>query len=76
MNKFSEFINELMTFSDIRPVIHLSSAKGYRARAEFGWSKGLYTMMADGKKIFMDRSSIPHSSIQEIMPKLLASLQL
>ena len=74
MNKFSEFINELMTFSDIRPVIHLSSAKGYRARAEFGWNKGLYTMMADGKKIFMHRSSIPHSSIQEMMPKLLASL--
>jgi tRNA (uracil-5-)-methyltransferase len=63
-----------MTFSDIRPVIHLSSAKGYRARAEFGWNSGLYTMMADGKKIFMDRSSIPHSSIQEMMPKLLASL--
>ena len=50
MNKFSEFINELMIFTDIKPVIHLSSAKGYRARAEFGWNKGLYTMMADGKK--------------------------
>ena len=53
MNKFSEFINELMTFTDIRPVIHLSPAKGYRARAEFGWNKGHYTMMADGKKIFI-----------------------
>ena len=71
MNKFSKFCLELSTLSDIKPSIFLSPASGYRARCEFGISKSSYTMIEDGKKIYMDESKIPHHSIQKIMPKLL-----
>ncbi len=71
MNKFSKFCKELSTFSSIKPSIFLSPATGYRARCEFGISDSSYTMIEDGKKIYMDVSKIPHHSIQEIMLKLL-----
>ncbi len=71
MNKFSKFCLELSTLSDIKPSIFLSPASGYRARCEFGISKSSYTMIEDGKKIYMDKSKIPHHSIQKIMPKFL-----
>ena len=71
MNKFSKFCLELSSLSDIKPSIFLSPASGYRARCEFGISKSSYTMIEDGKKIYMDESKIPHHSIQKIMPKLL-----
>ena len=71
MNKFSKFCLELSSISDIKPSIFLSPASGYRARCEFGISKSSYTMIEDGKKIYMDESKIPHHSIQKIMPKLL-----
>ena len=74
MNKFSKFCTELSAHSDIKPLIHLSSAKGYRARSEFGISKNSYTMVENGKKILMDASDIPHQSIQQIMPKLLTAI--
>ena len=71
MNKFSKFCDELSSFSDIKPSIFLSPANGYRTRCEFGISNSSYTMIEDGKKIFMEVSKIPHHSIQLIMPKLL-----
>ena len=71
MNKFSKFCLELSSLSDIKPSIFLSPASGYRARCEFGISKNSYTMVEDGKRIYMDVSKIPHHSIQKIMPKLL-----
>ena len=71
MNKFSKFCKELSAFSSIKPSIFLSPATGYRARCEFGISNSSYTMVEDGKKIYMDVSKIPHHSIQEIMLKLL-----
>jgi len=74
MNKFSRFCSELLVHTDIKPLIYLSSAKGYRARSEFGISKNSYTMVEDDKKIFMDASDIPHQSIQQIMPKLLTAI--
>ena len=74
MNKFSRFCSELSVHTDIKPLIYLSSAKGYRARSEFGISKNSYTMVEDDKKIFMDASDIPHQSIQQIMPKLLTAI--
>ena len=63
MNKFSKFCHELSSFSDIKPSIFLSPASGYRARCEFGISNSSYTMIEDGKKIFMEVSRIPHHSI-------------
>ena len=75
MNKFYKFCIELKAYTDIKPTIHLSPATGYRARSEFGFSKDSYTMVKDGKKIHMNISSIPHSSIQEIMPKLLFKIK-
>ena len=71
MNKFSKFYQNLAQFSDIKPVIYMSPSTGYRARSEFGIRKGLYTMIEKNKTIFMNDSTIPHSSIQEIMSTLL-----
>jgi len=75
MNKFSEFCIELKAYTDIKPTIHLSPATGYRARSEFGISHGSYTMVEDNKKIHMDVSIIPHSSIQKIMPSLISQIE-
>ena len=74
MNKLSKFCNELSNHTDIKPEIYLSPATGYRARAEFGFSKHSYTMVENKQKIYMDKSSIPHPSIQQLMPKLLSKI--
>ena len=72
MNKFSQFCAELSKHTDLKPLIHASPASGYRARIEFGFSKDAFTMIEDGKKVYMDTSNIPHSSIQKVMSELLA----
>ena len=74
MNKLSKFCNELSNHTDIKPEIYLSPATGYRARAEFGFSKNYYTMVSHKHKIYMDQSSIPHPSIQQLMPNLLSKI--
>ena len=74
MNKLSKFCNELAIHTDIKPEIYLSPATGYRARAEFGFSKSYFTMVKNKQKIYMDQSSIPHSSIQQLMPNLLSRI--
>ena len=74
MNKLSKFCYELSNFTEIKPEIYLSSATGYRARAEFGFSKHSYTMVEDKQKRFMDNSSITHPCIQQLMPKLLSKI--
>ena len=74
MNKLSKFCCELENHTEIKPQIFLSPATGYRSRAEFGFSKNSYTMMKSEQKIYMDKSSIPHPSIQEIMPDLLIQI--
>ena len=74
MNKLSKFSRELSNYTEIEPEIHLSPATGYRARAEFGCSKNSYTMVEDDKKKYMDKSSIPHPSIQQLMPNLLSKI--
>ena len=72
MNKFSQFCADLSKHTDLKPLIHASPASGYRARIEFGFSKDAFTMIEDGKKVYMDTSNIPHSSIQKVMSELLA----
>ena len=72
MNKFSQFCSELSKHTDLKPLIHTSPASGYRARSEFGFSKDAFTMIEDGKKVYMNTSNIPHSSIQKVMSELLA----
>ena len=74
MNKLSKFCNELCNHTDIKPEIYLSPATGYRARAEFGFSKNYFTMVSHKQKIYMDQSSIPHPSVQELMPNLLSKI--
>ncbi len=74
MNKLSKFCHELSNFTKIKPEIYLSPATGYRARAEFGYSNYSYTMVEDGKKKYMDKSSIPHLAIQQLMPNLLSKI--
>ena len=74
MNKLSKFCNELSNHTDIKPEIYLSPATGYRARAEFGFSKNYFTMVEDKQKIYMDQSSIPHPSIQQLMPICLSKI--
>jgi tRNA (uracil-5-)-methyltransferase len=74
MNKLSKFCKELSNFTKIKPEIYLSPATGYRARAEFGFSKSSYTMVVDEDKKYMDKSSIPHTSIQQLMPNLLSKI--
>ena len=74
MNKLSKFCNELSNYTKIKPEIYLSPATGYRARAEFGFSKYFYTMVEDKQKIFMESSSIPHPIIQQLMPNLLSKI--
>ena len=71
MNKFSQFCSDLAPHTDLKPIIHTSPATGYRARSEFGISKDSYTMIEDGKKVYMNISNIPHSSIQSVMSELL-----
>ena len=70
MNKLSQFCAELSKHTNLKPLIHVSPASGYRARSEFGFSKDAYTMIKDARKIYMNTSNIPHSSIQKIMSKL------
>ena len=72
MNKFSQFCAELSKHTNLKPLIHASPASGYRARSEFGFSKDAYTMIEDGKKVYMNTSNIPHFSIQKVMSELLA----
>ena len=74
MNKLSKFCNELSNHTDIKPEIYLSPATGYRARAEFGFSKHSYTMVENKQKIYMDKSSIPHPFIEQLMPNLLSKI--
>ena len=74
MNKLSKFCNELSNHTDIKPEIYLSPATGYRARAEFGFSKYSYTMVENKQKIYMDKSSIPHPCIEQLMPNLLPKI--
>ena len=74
MNKLSKFCNELSNHTDIKPEIYLSPATGYRARAEFGFSKNYFTMVSHKHRIYMDQSSIPHPSIQQLMPNLLSKI--
>ena len=74
MNKLSKFCNELSNHTDIKPEIYLSPATGYRARAEFGFNKNYFTMVSHKHKIYMDKSSIPHPSIQQLMPNLLSKI--
>ena len=74
MNKLSKFCNELSNHTDIKPEIYLSPATGYRARAEFGFNKNYFTMVSHKHKIYMDQSSIPHPSIQQLMPNLLSKI--
>ena len=74
MNKLSKFCNELSNHTDIKPEIYLSPATGYRARTEFGFSKNYFTMVSHKHKIYMDQSSIPHPSIQKLMPNLLSKI--
>ena len=74
MNKLSKFLNELSNYTEIKPEIYLSPATGYRARAEFGFSKHSYTMVEDKQKIYMNNSSIPHPCIQQLMPNLLSKI--
>ena len=72
MNKLSQFCTDLSRHTDLKPLIHVSPASGYRARSEFGFSKDAYTMIEDAKKVYMKTSNIPHSSIQKIMSELIA----
>ena len=74
MNKLAKFCHELSNYTEIKPEIYLSPATGYRARAEFGFSNHCYTMVEDEKKKYMDRSSIPHPCIQQLMPNLLSRI--
>ena len=74
MNKLSKFCNELTNHTDIKPEIYLSPATGYRARAEFGFSKNYFTMVENKQKIYMDKSSIPHPCIEQLMPNLLSKI--
>jgi len=74
MNKLSKFCLELSNHTEIKPEIYLSPATGYRARVEFGFSKHSYTMVEVDQKIYMDKSSIPHPSIQQLMPNLLSKI--
>jgi len=74
MNKLAKFCHELSNYTEIKPEIYLSPATGYRARAEFGFSNHCYTMIENEKKKYMDRSSIPHPCIQQLMPNLLSRI--
>ena len=74
MNKLSKFCKELTNHTDIKPEIYLSPATGYRARVEFGFSKNYFTMVSHKQKMYMDQSSIPHPSIQQLMPNLLSKI--
>ena len=74
MNKLSKFCYELSNYTEIKPEIYLSPATSYRARAEFGFNNHSYTMVEDEKKKYMNKSSIPHPCIQQLMPNLLSKI--
>ena len=71
MNKFLQFCSDLTIHTNLKPLIHISPASGYRARSEFGFKINAYTKIDDGKKVFINTSNIPHSSIQKVMNELL-----
>ena len=75
MNKFIKVKKSLSTYYDKEIVINLSPATGYRSRCEFGYKNNCYTMMDNGKKVFLKTFNLPHQSIQNVMEPLLKKIQ-
>ena len=75
MNKFIKVKKSLSTYYDKEIVINLSPATGYRSRCEFGYKNNCYTMIDNGKKVFLKTFNLPHQSIQNVMEPLLKKIQ-
>ena len=74
MNKFIKVKKSLLKYYNKDININLSPATGYRARCEFGYKDNCYTMMDNGKKVFLTTFNLPHQSIQNIMEPLLKEI--
>lgn len=56
---------------NIIPKFNISPSSGFRSRCEFGYKDNHYTMINNGKKVFLKSFDIAHPSINRLMPKLL-----
>ena len=76
MDKFHKLKHQLSAYYKKEIITNLSPASGYRSRCEFGYKNGFYTMVKDGKKVFLDHYDLPVSAIQNIMKPLLSQINI
>tara|TARA_Y100000746_G_scaffold96706_1_gene82279 strand:- start:97 stop:1104 length:1008 start_codon:yes stop_codon:yes gene_type:complete len=76
MDKFHKLKHQLSASYKKEIITNLSPASGYRSRCEFGYKNGFYTMVKDGKKVFLDHYDLPVSAIQNIMKPLLSQINI
>ena len=76
MDKFHKLKHQLSASYKKEIITNLSPASAYRSRCEFGYKNGFYTMVKDGKKVFLDHYDLPVSSIQNIMKPLLSQINI
>lgn len=71
MNKFQLSKSLVNKIYQLEIKTNISPASGFRSRCEFGYRDSHYTMIDNGKKIFINSLKISHPKINEVMPKLL-----
>ena len=76
MDKFHKLKHQLSASYKKEIITNLSPASSYRSRCEFGYKNGFYTMVKDGKKVFLDHYDLPVSAIQNIMKPLLSEINI
>ena len=76
MDKFHKLKHQLSASYKKEIITNLSPASSYRSRCEFGYKNGFYTMVKDGKKVFLDHYDLPVSAIQNIMKPLLSQINI
>ena len=76
MDKFHKLKHQLSASYKKEIITNLSPASAYRSRCEFGYKNGFYTMVKDGKKVFLDHYDLPVSAIQNIMKPLLSQINI
>ena len=76
MDKFHKLKHQLSASFKKEIITNLSPASAYRSRCEFGYKNGFYTMVKDGKKVFLDHYDLPVSAIQNIMKPLLSQINI
>ena len=73
-DKYINAAKLISTISDVIPEFSSSPSSGFRSRCEFGYRDNHYTMVENGKKVFLKFFNIAHPAINNLMPKLLLEI--